>query len=144
MIYLLDTNVISETIKPTPNENVIHWLSAIPIQHLCLSVITIGEIWKGIEKISNISKKMKLRMWLEGELSLKFQGRFIVVEERVCEKWGSLCAQNNQLPAIDGLIAASAMVHGLKIVTRNTKDFSLIPGLECINPWLLERITLTS
>lgn len=135
MIYLLDTNVISETIKLSPNKNVLQWLSSIPSRHFCLSVITIGEIRKSIENVVDESKKIKISKWLDVDIVSKFQDRLITIDERVCEKWGYLCAKHPKIPAVDGLIAASAIIHGLKIVTRNVKDFSPIEALECINPW---------
>ncbi len=137
MMYLLDTNVISETIKRSPNQKVLSWLSAIDINKFSLSVITLGEIRKGIEKLSDLSQKQKIIQWLETDLTRRFFGRFIPIDECVVEKWGLICSHNS-IPAIDGLIAASAMVHNHKLVTRNTKDFASIMGLETINPWSLE------
>jgi predicted nucleic acid-binding protein len=134
MIYLLDTNVISETIKPSPNIQVSTWLSSIHITKFALSVITIGEIRKGVEKIIDQSKKQQIIQWLEIDLVEKFYGRIINIDQKVADKWGYICALNN-VPAIDALIAASAMIHNCKLVTRNTKDFNKIVGLEIINPW---------
>jgi predicted nucleic acid-binding protein len=137
MIYLLDTNVISETIKPKPNKKVIEWLESIPSHHFALSVISLGEIRKGVEKLQDLSKKTKIIQWLEIDLIASFTGRIIVIDEKVVEKWGYICAKAT-LPAVDALIAASALTNNLKIVTRNTNDFISIPGLEIINPWELE------
>lgn len=135
MIYLLDTNIISETIKPSPNEGVIEWLSSIPIYNISISVITIGEIRKEIELISDSTKKYKIMSWLEVELMQKFLGRIIHVDETVAARWGHICAHHRTTSAIDGLIAASAMSHNLKLVTRNVKNLAQIAGLEIINPW---------
>lgn len=85
MIYLLDTNIISETIKPSPTEGVIEWLSSIPIYNISISVITIGEIRKGIELISDSTKKYKIMSWLEVELMQKFLGRIILYNDII--KW---------------------------------------------------------
>ncbi len=134
MNYLLDTNVISETIKKEPNYGVINWLKAVDIEYLYLSVITLGEIRKGIEKIADINKKNKIIQWLEFELPKEFGNRIIAIDKTVADKWGYVSA-NNSIPAIDGLIGASALVHNLKLITRNVKDFKDIPGLEIINPW---------
>lgn len=136
MNYLLDTNIISETVKVIPNPCVINWLSRIPNHHLAISVLTLGEIRKGAEKLSNTRRKAKITQWLEIELIAWFHGRVISIDERVADKWGYISAYTSQLlPAIDGLIAACALVHDLKLVTRNVKDFEKIPGLEVFNPW---------
>jgi toxin FitB len=136
VIYLLDTNVISEPLKKKPNPGVINWLSEVPMHQMALSVITLGEIRKGIESITDDIKKTRLIQWLEIDLIEKFENRLIPIDARVSDKWGYICAKSKQtLPAIDGLLAASALVHNLKIVTRNVKDFNWIPGLEIFNPW---------
>lgn len=136
MIYLLDTNIISETIKSEPNKNVVHWLSSVPNHHLAISVLTIGEIRNGIERLEGKTKKIKLVKWLEVDLAEWLLDRIIAVDLKVADKWGYIAAvTKKQLPTIDGLIAASAMVHGLKLVTRNLKDFNNIDGLELINPF---------
>jgi hypothetical protein len=136
MIYLLDTNVISETVKPSPSINVLNWLSSINVTNFALSVITLGEIRKGVEKIAEPAKKQKIIQWLEIDLIQKFYGRVINIDQKVADKWGYICSFT-QIPAIDGLIAASAMVYNCKVVTRNVKDFHQIQGLEIINPWHL-------
>lgn len=133
-MYLLDTNVISEAIKKTPNEKVIDWLSAIDGKNFYLSVLSLGEIRKGIEKIQDQSKKSRITQWLEIDLVERFHGRLITIDSDVADKWGYLCSLK-QFPAVDCLIAASALVHNLKLVTRNTKDFRGIDSLEIINPW---------
>lgn len=136
-MYLLDTNVISETIKKSPNQAVIHWLSSIDASQFLLSVLTIAEIRKGIEKLQDPTKKQTIIQWVEHELHIKFHGRIIPINQDIAEKWGYLSAYKN-IPAIDGLIAATALVSNYKLVTRNTKDFEEIIGLEVINPWDLK------
>lgn len=135
-MYLINTNVISETIKKAPNKNVINWLSQIDIYKIYISALTLGEIRKGIEKLDLESKKQKLVQWLEEELIEKFEGRIVFIDTKIADKWGYLCSKAD-IPAIDALIAASALVNNLKLVTRNTKDFDKIKTLEIINPWLL-------
>jgi predicted nucleic acid-binding protein len=135
MIYLLDTNIISETIKPLPNPKVISWLKNVRNEHLSISVLTLGEIRKGIELNKDKKRKNKLTKWLEIELMDWFDNRMITIDSKVADKWSYLTAIIPTLPVIDGLIAASAIVNNLKLVTRNIKDFSKIDILEVINPW---------
>ncbi|MCX7338158.1 MAG: type II toxin-antitoxin system VapC family toxin [Alphaproteobacteria bacterium] len=137
MIYLLDTNVISEMIRQRPDENVLAWLRHIDMCHFSLSVLSLGEIRKGVEKIGDSSKKQRIIQWLEIDLPREFLGRIIPIDQCVSDKWGYITALS-PIPAIDGLIAASALVHNQKLVTRNVKDFKNIPGLEIINPWMIE------
>ncbi len=134
MIYLLDTNIISETIKKTPNPNVIKWLASIDANQFSLSVLTLGEIRKGIEKLDDGSKKQKIIQWLEKELIAQFGGRIINIDATIADKWGYISSIKN-LPAIDALIAATAIVNNHKLATRNINDFKGIIGLEVINPW---------
>lgn len=134
MMYLIDTNVISETIKKQPNQNVLNWLFSIDIKSLSLSVLTLGEIRKGVERIEDEAKKQTIIRWLEVDLLQRFYGRIIPIDANVADKWGYLCSLKN-MPAVDGLIAASAITHNHKLVTRNIKDFKEIIGLEIINPW---------
>lgn len=133
-MYLLDTNVISEIIKKEPDQKVIAWFESINIQNVFLSVITLGEIRRGAEKLQDNFRKHKIQNWLEQDLLNKFYGRIIEVDASVADKWGYITAMRN-IPAIDALIAASALVHNCKLVTRNVKDFEAIIGLEIINPW---------
>jgi predicted nucleic acid-binding protein len=133
-LYLLDTNVVSELIKKQPNPHVISWISAIPMYHFSISVLTLGEIRKGVEKIDDIARRQKMIQWLEIDLCREFSGRIIEIDAAVADKWGHISAVS-PVAAIDGLMGASALVHNQKIVTRNVKDFKSIQGLEIINPW---------
>lgn len=138
MTYLLDTNVISETIKRSPNMLVLEWLSSLEVNKCFLSVLTLGEIRKGAEMLESYSKKQRLIHWLEVDLLKKFYGRIIYIDAQVADKWGYICSfvnNSKKISAIDSLIAASAMVHNLKLVTRNIKDFKEFIGLEILNPW---------
>ena len=135
MSYLLDTNVISETVRSQPDERVLEWLDKTPDDALHVSVLTLGEIRKGIEKMARSERRERLRVWLEHELPEWFEDRVLAVDIAVAERWGVLCAQAGQTPpAIDALLAATALQHGLRLVTRNEQDFTF-PGLEVINPW---------
>lgn len=135
MSYLLDTNVIPETIRRQQNKLVIKWLEQIPAELLFVSVLTFGEIRKGIEKLVDKKRREKLRIWLEHELTAWFDGRVLPVDLAVAERWGRLLAEvGRPIPTIDSLLAATALHHGLHLVTRNVKDFDY-PGLEVLNPW---------
>ncbi len=135
MSYLLDTNIISETIRRTPNRSVIAWLDRLPGEALFISVLTVGEIRRGIEMLADGKRREELRLWLEHELPAWFEGRVLPVDLAVADRWGRLLAEiGRPLPSIDSLLAATALHHGLRLATRNTKDFSY-PGIEVINPF---------
>ena len=135
MSYLLDTNVVSETIRRQQNALVIGWLKEIPSEALFVSVLTLGEIRKSIEGLIDREKREKLRLWLEHDLTSWFEGRVLPIGCAVADRWGRLLAGvARPVPAIDSLIAATALHHELRLVTRNAKDFNY-PGLEVINPW---------
>ena len=135
MSYLLDTNVISEVVQRKPDSNVITWLKQLPDEALFISVLTLGEIRSGVERLGNGRRREKLRLWLEHDLVDWFGGRVLTVDTPVADRWGRLLADAGRpLPTIDSLLAATALHHELRLVTRNTKDFG-IPGLKLINPW---------
>jgi predicted nucleic acid-binding protein len=134
--YLLDTNVLSELVRPRPDARVIRWFREVPGETLHLSVLTLGEIRSGIERLRPGTRKEKLRLWLETELPAWFEDRVLPVDAAVADRWGRLlAAAGRSLPAIDGLLAATALHHELRLVTRNAEDFDF-PGLEVVNPWL--------
>jgi predicted nucleic acid-binding protein len=135
MSYLLDTNIVSETVRRNPNKAVISWLDQIPAEGLFVSVLTLGEIRKGIEALSDRRRREKLRLWLEYDLPTWFEGRVLPVDLAVADRWGRLLAEMGQpVPTIDSLLAATALHHELRLVTRNAGDFEY-PGLEVINPF---------
>ncbi len=135
MSYLLDTNIISETIRRTPNRSVIAWLDRLPGEALFISVLTVGEIRRGIEMLADGKRREELRLWLEHELPAWFEGRVLPVDLAVADRWGRLLAEiGRPLPSIDSLLAATALHHGLRLATRNVRDFSY-PGIEVINPF---------
>ncbi|MCX7093201.1 MAG: type II toxin-antitoxin system VapC family toxin [Methylobacter sp.] len=135
MNYLLDTNVISELKRPKPNGQIVDWFATADKESLYLSVLTLGEIRKGIDKLDDGQKKQALSGWLEKELPLWFDSRLLVVDAGVADCWGKLQAQiNRPLPAIDSLLAATALHHNLCLVTRNVSDFDY-PGLTVLNLW---------
>ena len=135
MNYLLDTNIISSLVSKKPNANVIQWLNQIPAQAIFLSVLTLGEIRKGIETIGNTSRKQQLLIWLENELPAMFHQRILPITSEISERWGRLQAETKRtMPAIDSLLAATALHHDMALVTINVKDFRDFQGLQIINP----------
>ena len=138
MNYLLDTCVISEIIKPEPNQKVIGWIAEQSEQHLFLSVIVLGEIQKGISKLSSSKKKAALQLWLQNDLQERFNGRIVPINEDVALNWGIIQASAEQqgkiIPSIDGLIAATAVAYKMTVVTRNVQDMAA-SGVQLLNPW---------
>lgn len=135
MSYLIDTNVLSELVRPTPSKKVVSWFENVPDESLYLSVLTLGEIRKDVEKIQDKSKREKLRIWLEHEIPNWFGSRILAIDLKITDRWGKMLAQLKQpAPAIDSLIAATAIQHNLSVVTRNIDDFDF-PALDVINPW---------
>lgn len=137
MKYLLDTNVICETIKPKPHSGVASFLREAAPEDLFLSVLTIGEIRKGIIKLTpKNEKRQKLQLWLEHDLVNYFSSRILPINIDIAEKWGYVLGSNNDpLPAIDSLIASTALCYNLVLVTRNISDFVKFP-IEIFNPYL--------
>jgi len=133
--YLVDTNILSELRRKKPDANVVTWFEHRPATTLYISVFTLGEIRKGIDALPESDRKLCLLDWLETELPAFFAGRILSIDEAVADRWGRLlAAAGRPLPAIDSLLAATAVTHGLALVTRNVNDFPY-PGLEVINPW---------
>jgi predicted nucleic acid-binding protein len=133
--YLVDTNVISELRRKQPDANVVAWLERCAPQSLYLSVLTLGEIRKGIERLDDLKRRQILVDWLHVELTTFFLGRLISIDASVADRWGRLQSDaSRSLPAIDGLLAATALQYDLTMVTRNLKGFQGL-GLKIINPW---------
>jgi len=137
--FLLDTNVLSEIIKKTPDTKVASWLEdGLDEDILFMSVLTIGEIRKGACVLPNASRRAAIEAWLEKDLKVRFSGRILPISEAIADRWGILSghARMNKtvLPVIDGLMAATALDHNLIFVTRNVKDISST-GVTWFNPW---------
>jgi len=134
--YLLDTNVLSEIFKPRGNIKVKAFVNAIREEDIFISVLSIGEICYGVEKLPPGPKKMELQIWLTQKLPERFGNRIIPIDTETMAEWGCIQAHAGKtLPAFDSLIAATALARRLIVVTRNTKDFEGIEGLKVINPW---------
>jgi len=136
MKYLLDTNVISEMQKSNCSQNVKSFADTLHWEDLYISAITVGEICYGIEKLPYGKKKHDLSIWLYTEVPEWFNGRIINLDSEVLLEWGKIRARAERtLPVVDTLIAAAAVVNHMFLVTRNTKDFEDIEGINLINPW---------
>ncbi len=140
MKYLLDTCVISELIAKQPNEAVVTWVDTLDEGAVYLSAITIGEIQKGIEKLLDSNRKTNLKIWLNDDLMYRFSNRIQPLDNEIMLVWGTMVArlekEGHPMPAIDSLIAATAIQKEMVLVTRNEKDFSHT-GVEILNPWKL-------
>ncbi len=134
MNYLIDTNIISELVKVKPNDRIVEWFQVVDNENIYISVLTMGEIRKGADQLPDGLKKEKLRIWMEHDLPEWFRERILPIDLEVADRWGRLLAKERRpLPAIDSLIAATALHFDLALVTKNEKDFQY-PGLEVINP----------
>ena len=135
MSFLIDTDVISELRKRNRvDEGVEQWFSSVEDTELFLSVLTVGEIRRGIESIRRRDRDRALALgrWLHA-LVTQFESRLLAVDRNVAEEWGRLNVAAT-LPVVDGLLAATARVHSLTLVTRNTRDVSRT-GVPCFNPF---------
>ena len=135
MSYLIDTNVLSELRRKAPDARVVQWFASRPVSTLYLSVLTSGEIRKGIDAMPKSARRLELLDWLETELPAFFEGRVLPVDAAVADKWGRLqAAAKRPLPAVDSLLAATAAHHGFTFVTRNVLDVKVLQ-VQLINPW---------
>lgn len=133
--FLLDTNVVSELIKRTPETKVVDWVRATDENLLYLSVLTIGEIRKGIALQPDVVRKVKLEAWLSGELVSRFRERILSINQNIADRWGQITASPGKpLPVIDGLLAATALEHNLTFVTRNVRDVAAT-SVRVFDPW---------
>ena len=139
MKYLLDTCVISELVKPTPNRKVVDWINELPSEALFLCAITIGEVRKGLTKLPDSGKKERLTLWLN-TLLVEYKERILAIDLLVCENWGVLQGNaekaGTRMSTIDSLIAATTYTHNLTLATRNENDFAP-SNIPIINPWKL-------
>ncbi len=138
MKLLLDTNVLSEVTKPSPDEGVLRWIHALDEDRTFISIVSIAVIRRGIALMDSGRKREALGEWLANDLPQRFENRIIPVEGPVALAWGDLMAlakrSGRGLASMDGLIAATAVAHRLTLATRNTKDFEGF-GVDIFNPW---------
>jgi toxin FitB len=136
--FLLDTNCISELVRPEPEPLVMDWMEAADESLLYLSVLTLGEIRKGIAGLVQSKHRTHLETWLEVDLQARFFGRIVPVDSAIADRWGLLASEAKRkgaaLPIIDGLLAATALHYNLTVVSRNVKDF-IYTQVQVLNPW---------
>ena len=136
--YLLDTNVVSEATKKKPDSRLQEWFAAQPNEALYLSVITIGEIRRGLLLLDDGKRRRALLQWLGAEIQARFAGRILPVDTAVMERWAQLQVvtrkAGRRLPVMDSLIAATALTHNLTLATRNIADFKAA-HVALIDPW---------
>ena len=138
MTFLLDTNAVSEWVKPHPDPGIIAWLDEVDEDRVFLSVVTIAELRHGIDRLPRGRRRNRLEYWLGEDLPLRFDGRILPIDPPVAEAWGRTMAQQEArgrpIGTMDAFIAATATVHALALVTRNTSDFeAVLPAI--VNPW---------
>lgn len=138
MAFLIDTCVLSELVKKRPEPRVVRWVDDAEEETLHLSVLTIGELHKGVAKLRPSAKRRNLESWVRTDLPVRFEGRILPISIDVASRWGELCGEAERrgepLPVIDALIAATALASSLTVVTRNTNDLERT-GVDVLDPW---------
>ncbi len=137
MNFLLDTNAVSEWVKPRPNPGLIRWMEAADEDRVFLSVISLAELRYGVERMAAGARRSRLESWLLHELPLRFEGRILSVDHRIAEAWGRTVSRSEAvgrpMGAMDAFLSATAELHRLTLVTRNTSDFPVLKAV--VNPW---------
>jgi predicted nucleic acid-binding protein len=137
MNFLLDTNAVSEWVKPRPNPGLIRWMESADEDRVFLSVISLAELRYGVERMPVGARRSRLEQWLRDELPLRFEGRILSVDYRVAEAWGRTVSRSEALgrpmAVMDAFLSATAEVHRLTLVTRNVSDFATLKMV--LNPW---------
>jgi predicted nucleic acid-binding protein len=138
MSFLLDTNIVSEWVRPRPDAGVASWLAEVDEDQAFLSVVTLAELWRGIARMARSRRRAQLDEWLRHELLLRFEERILPIDDRVAVVWGDIVsereAQGRPISVMDAFIAATARIYDLTLVTRNTSDFA--GSVTAIaNPW---------
>jgi predicted nucleic acid-binding protein len=135
--FLLDTNAVSEWVKPRPNPGVIDWMEMADEDRIFISVISLAELRYGVERMAADRRRSQLERWLQDELPLRFESRVLPVDNTVAEAWGRTVsraeAAGRPIGAMDAFLAATAETHQLTLVTRNVSDFPLLKAV--LNPW---------
>jgi len=135
--FLLDTNAVSEWVKPQPNPGLIGWMAAADEDRIFISVVSLAELHYGVERMPASRRRSRLEQWLQHELPLRFENRILLVDTNIAEAWGRAVSRNEAagrpIGAIDAFLAATAEIHQLTLVTRNVSDFPLLKAV--LNPW---------
>jgi predicted nucleic acid-binding protein len=137
--FLLDTNVVSEWVKPKPHPGVVRWLADVDEDRVFISVITLAELRHGIERMDEDNRRKRLDEWLRHHLQLRFEDRILFVDNTVADAWGKVVARRGAIgrpiEPMDAFIAATAQVHDMTLVTRNVSDFkSSVKAV--VSPWI--------
>jgi predicted nucleic acid-binding protein len=134
--FLLDTNAVSEWVKPRPNPGLMRWMESVDEDQTFLSVISLAELSYGVECLAVGKRRARLEKWLLEELPLRFEGRILAVDDSIANAWGRTVSRNQKIGrpmgAMDAFLAVTADVRSLTLVTRNVRDF---PSIETLNPW---------
>jgi predicted nucleic acid-binding protein len=137
--YLLDTNVVSEWVKPQPNPNVVAWLAQAIENEIFISVCTLAELRLGVAWMPRGRRRDRLDLWLRSDLPSRFDGRIFPVDVAIADAWGVIQARSRRMgrsiDVMDALIAATAEVYGMTVVTRDTADLAAL-GIPLLNPWI--------
>lgn len=137
--FLLDTNVVSELVSPKPDDKVLHWVEQTDESILFLSVLTLGEIGNGVERLRPGRRRGRLESWLQVDLPRRFEDRILPVDSAIADRWGAAtavaAAKGRPVPVIDALLAATALHHELTLVTRSGSDVAGT-GVTTLNPWM--------
>lgn len=137
MSFLLDTNAVSEWVKPRPDPGLIGWMEAADEDRVFISVISLAELGYGVERLPAGKRRRRLEEWLRHELPLRFESRILPIDSAVAEAWGKAVSRSQAagrpMGAMDAFLAATAEVHRLTLVTRNVSDFPLLKAV--LNPW---------
>jgi predicted nucleic acid-binding protein len=135
--FLLDTNTVSEWVKPRPNAGVIDWMDSVDDDQVFISVVSLAEVRYGIERLAHGNRRRQLEEWLERELPLRFEGRLLPVDAAIADAWGRIVSRSEAagrpIAVMDAFLAATAEFHRLTLVTRNVSHFSLLKTI--VNPW---------
>jgi len=136
--YLLDTCLVSELVRKKADPKVVKWVADCDEELTFLSVLTLGEIQKGISKLEDKKRRSVLQMWLDSDLRVRFGERILAITQDIAQTWGVLQGETEAkgigIPTIDGLIGATAITHNLTVVTRNVTDI-VKTGAKILNPW---------
>ena len=137
MSFLLDTNAVSEWVKPRPNPGLIGWMESADEDRIFISVVSLAELRYGVERMGVGKRRNRLEAWLQHELPLRFEARILPVDTKVADAWGKTVSRNEAagrpIGAMDAFLAATAEIYRLTLVTRNVSDFPLLKAV--LNPW---------